>query len=80
MATIRFGAGLRICGRRPPPTAFCRTASSSGQDPEKLKQLAIIESAHIEAYGDFPVRPVVGEFGQSSVIISVCPCEAMPAV
>ncbi len=30
--------------------------SHHGQDPEKLKQLGIIESAHVKAYGDFLTR------------------------
>jgi hypothetical protein len=30
--------------------------SHHGQDPEKLKQLAIVESAHVKTYGEFLTR------------------------
>ena len=44
--------------------------SHHGQDPEKLKQLAIIESAHIEAYGDFLSRLKQTSEGDASLLDS----------
>ncbi len=42
--------------------------SHHGQDPEKLKQLAIVESAHINAYGDFLRRLKETDEGDANLL------------
>lgn len=42
--------------------------SHHGRDPEKLKQLAIIESAHIRLYGEFLSRLKQAEEGESNLL------------
>ncbi len=42
--------------------------SHHGQDPEKLAQLAIVESAHVKAFGNFIRRLKETEEGDSSVL------------
>ena len=42
--------------------------SHHGRDPEKLRQLAIIESAHVKAFGDFIRRLKEGKEGDSNLL------------
>jgi hypothetical protein len=42
--------------------------SHHGRDPEKLKQLAIVESAHIKAFGDFVRRLKETREGESTLL------------
>ena len=42
--------------------------SHHGQDPEKLKQLATVESEHIRAFGDFIRRLKETEEGESNLL------------
>lgn len=42
--------------------------SHHGQDPEKLKQLGIIEAAHVQAFGDFLARLKQTEEGDASLL------------
>jgi hypothetical protein len=42
--------------------------SHHGQDPEKLKQLGLIESAHIKTYGEFLTRLKETQEGDSTLL------------